>query len=122
MKCSTCSSDTIFNYNMHSCVKPNSNYQTNPQTAPNLIYGGKPKNEWITKYDNNIQTYPQIADCPEKTPYFDGINCISCPEYYPYFNLEFQKCQKCQEDTKYDADVHQCLTTEGNIINQVPNI
>ena len=44
MKCSTCSSDTIFNPNMHACVSPNLNFQTNPLTAPNLIYGGKSKN------------------------------------------------------------------------------
>ena len=107
---------------MHSCVKPNNNYQTNIKSSPNLIYGGKPKNEWQTIYDRNIQDYPSIADCPEKKPYFDGILCISCPDERPYFNLEYKTCQQCQKGSKYDADIHQCLSEEGNIIKQAPNI
>lgn len=39
--CEVCSTGLIFSQNLHSCVKyePNA-YQTNPQTAPNLIYDG----------------------------------------------------------------------------------
>lgn len=70
-------------------------YQTNVTTAPNLIYDGTSKGEWITIYKQNEQKNPQIADCPSSTPYFDGISCINCPTSHPYFNLRYQLCQVC---------------------------
>ena len=43
LSCTQCSTGTKFNVNLHSCVNPLALYQTNPQTAPNLIFGGLSK-------------------------------------------------------------------------------
>lgn len=44
LKCEPCSPGSTFNLNLHSCVKPEIGvYQTNPSTAPNLIYDGTSK-------------------------------------------------------------------------------
>jgi len=40
--------------NQHSCVEPETGlYQTNVTTAPNLIYDGTSKGEWVTIYRQN---------------------------------------------------------------------
>ena len=45
-------------------MKPDGAYQTNPEKAPNLIYGGVSKAEWSSRYYQNIEKNPSIADCP----------------------------------------------------------
>ena len=66
--------------NLHSCVNPLALYQTNPQTAPNLIFGGLSRSEWASKYAETLQNSPSTADCPADKPYFDNITCIKCPK------------------------------------------
>jgi len=41
--CTSCISPTIFDSNMHTCLNV-VNRQTNPNTAPNLIFSGRPLN------------------------------------------------------------------------------
>ena len=103
-------------------MSPTTGFQTNPKTAPNLIYSGTSKNEWETRYYQAIQENPSIADCPTKTPYFDGQVCVTCPSDFPYFNLEYRMCQVCATGSKYDSGSHECLSNEGNIVSQKPNI
>jgi hypothetical protein len=53
--------------------------------------------------------------CPINTPYFDGLQCITCPTQAPYFNLQVKTCTTC---SNYDANSHSCLGTNNyNISN-----
>lgn len=81
-------------------------YQTNVTTAPNLIYGGTSRGEWITIYKQNEQLNPQILDCPTDHPYYDNIRCITCPPSFPFFNLRYLVCQVCAANSSYDSSVH----------------
>lgn len=117
LKCTSCVAPSIFDPNLYSCVSPQ-RMQTNPATAQNLIMEGRSLNEWKTYYFNNQTADPQISDCPNSKPFFDGITCISCPADTPYFNLQYQLCQNCSKNTAYDAAEHECLSTSGNIVAQ----
>ena len=101
-KCSSCVSPTIFDKNLHACVNT-VHKQTNPNTANNLIFSGRPLNEWNAYYFNNQTSDKTISDCPANVPYFDGATCITCPVDTPYFNLEFRVCQSCEKGESYDA-------------------
>lgn len=77
LKCEACPANNVFDANIHSCTISKANlFQTNPTTAPNLIYAGTSKGEWMTIY---LQNQQNKQDCPANLPYFDGITCISCP-------------------------------------------
>ena len=121
-KCTKCTSGTQFNKNMHVCVNPQKLYQTNPLTAPNLIYGGVSRAEWAYSYRKVQEVEPSVIDCPTEKPFFDGIICISCPVDKPYFNLLDKSCSTCDKGSEYDSSVHECLSDEGNIVTQTPNI
>jgi len=84
LKCEVCGTGTVFSPNLHSCVvyEPNA-YQTNPETAQNLIYDGTSISQYMQEYRNNIEQHPHIIDCSAKDPnrpYYDGVSCISCPK------------------------------------------
>ena len=36
--------------------------------------------------------------------------------------MEYRKCQQCEQGSKYDSSIRQCLSEEGNIVRQAPNI
>ena len=98
---------------MHACfVKaPEGAYQTSLE-SPNLVYGGYPENQWKDEYEQNKVDYPGIEDCPPEYPYYDGIVCIMCPDYLPYFNMRYNLCQQCPEGSTYEASRHECLNAD----------
>lgn len=63
-----------------------------------------------------------MADCPPEKPYHDGVTCISCKKSHPYFNMLIKMCQVCSKETSYDAKVHECMSSEGNIVVNQPTI
>lgn len=133
-QCQGCPENTYFNYdtnkcvscdpkkydiNIHKCIQeadPNT-YQTNVTTADNLVNGGIPAQQYNDTYFQNQETYPNMQDCPPEAPYFDGINCIMCPSVAPYFNLRTRLCQICPENTSYDPNRKECISTSGSIYN-----
>mgnify|MGYP006876298186 FL=1 len=40
------------------------NFQTNPEKSQNLIFEGRPKNEWMYIYYQNIEKNDGMTDCP----------------------------------------------------------
>jgi hypothetical protein len=119
--CTACTSPSIFDANIQSCITPLKR-QTNPSTAPNLIFEGRSLNEWKYYYVNNVNADPSLEDCPAAQPHFDGYICLLCPADAPYFNLQFKACQKCSAGNEYDAAVKECLSTSGNIVTQEPTL
>ncbi len=73
-------------------------------------------------YNGNKTAYPNIKDCPEKTPYFDGYDCISCPEATPYFGMDSRNCQACPENTSYNVQAKECVKTKKNLVRTDPTI
>ena len=64
-KCDKCYNGQFFNKNLHSCTYSQSNFQTNPEKAPSLIFEGRSKNEWMYIYYQNIQQNDGMTDCPK---------------------------------------------------------
>lgn len=95
---------------MHRCVQPQADrdVQTNPETAPNLIYDGIGVNEYLKQYRLMKEKYPSIMDCPQDKPYYDGLSCISCPDPFRYFNLNTRQCQLCPLDSRYNKENREC--------------
>ena len=99
----------------------NTTYQTDLKSN-NLIYNGISIGELQENYDNNKKKYPQIKDCPKEKPYFDGYDCISCHEYFPYFNVDTRLCQNCGADgAVYDKEKYDCIA-ENKVVTTAPNI
>ena len=97
-----------------------SNLITNPKTSPNLLLSGYSQSEWNYNYDQAKAANPDLQDCPPETPYFDGVECILCPEYAPYFDLELESCASCPEGSEYHSDQKQCLNNQG--VPQTPKL
>ena len=57
-----CPEGQIIDKNEHECLTP-SEYITNPNTAPNLIFDGMSENEVKANYDNEKKTNENVADC-----------------------------------------------------------
>lgn len=116
--CQSCPENTYFNYDNFECINcspkvfdinvkqcldqaENNTYQTSLE-SPNLLGGGIPFNEHKDYYNGNETAYPDIEDCPAEKPYFDGINCIMCPNITPYFNLKYRRCEICPPNSEYN--------------------
>lgn len=95
--------------------------QTN-LNRPNLILDGHPFNEWKYYYVNNQTANPQLGDCPEHKPYFDGTTCVACTIPDNLFSLASKTCTHCLEGTKYDTTARECLSDSGNIVTQSPTL
>ena len=63
-KCDKCYNGQTFNKNLHNCTYTQNNFQTNPEKASNLIFEGRPKNEWMYIYYQNIEKNDGMTDCP----------------------------------------------------------
>lgn len=79
LKCVTCPTGQVFNQDVQKCVYQTPAYTTNPNVAPNLIYGDTPRQEWIQTYSQIKATNPSLRDCSAPSPYYNGNKCISCP-------------------------------------------
>ena len=95
-------------------------FQQNPDVQ-NLIYGGIPYNQYVDTYNENQQKYPDIQDCPVEQHFYDGITCIRCPTYEPYFDMNKQLCVSCPADSEYSADRKECISTAGATVKTDPN-
>jgi hypothetical protein len=116
LQCNVCPTGQAFDVNVRTCLQvlPVGQYQTNINST-NLIYGGLSKAQWQSYYDTNRTVYPGIQDCPNQTPYYDGINCIQCPSMIPYFELEYRLCMTCPTGSTYtvSASYSGCITASN---------
>lgn len=99
---------------------PEGTYQNNPDST-GVIYGGMPYNQYKDTYVENQQKYPDITECPADKPFFDGMVCVSCPSYQPYFDLNKNQCVNCPTDSSYSAERKECLSTAGATVKTNPN-
>jgi hypothetical protein len=100
LACASCPTGTAFNSTIGACtgLKPN---------ATNLASG----NNFVGSPTNSTSDIP----CPSDTPYFDGVNCISCPTTSPIFNLTSGQCGNCPTGSTYNSTAHVCQTPAINI-------
>lgn len=121
-QCQQCNPPLAFDINLHACITQADpgQYQTS-LASPNLLYGGYPYNQWQDTYNQNKASNPKIADCPAAQPYFDGVNCIMCPSYLPYFSLSLRTCQNCPDTAPYNSNLKDCMSN-NTIIKTYPNI
>jgi hypothetical protein len=100
LTCASCPTGTAFNSTIGACagLKPN---------ATNLASG----NNFVGSPTNSTSDIP----CPSDTPYFDGVNCISCPTTSPIFNLTSGQCGNCPTGSTYNSTAHVCQTPAINI-------
>lgn len=108
-KCISCPAGTTYSTATYKCELNTDTYQTNPNTAPNLIYGDAPKKEIVNNYTAANQA--GVLDCTSPTPYYNGIKCISCPDpKYPYFDLDIKDCVNCTGAYSVSS-TNQCVDT-----------
>ena len=119
-QCTSCTSNTVFSANLHSCIVAQSG-QTN-LGSPNLLLDGHPLNEWKSYYYGNQTANPQLTDCPANRPYFDGTACVTCIDPTPLFSLLRRVCTACTAGTTYDSTVRECMSSSGNIVTQSPTL
>ena len=86
------------------CITPAKNhaFQTDPD-IDNVVYGGYPYNQYKDEYNENIEKYPSIKNCPDSDPFYDDVACINCPKSQPYFNMNAKLCQNCPVGSTYNA-------------------
>ena len=78
-----------------------------------MIYSGTSKGEWEYLYNQAKNENPDLEDCPEDLPYFDGEECITCEAEFPYFDLYEKVCAACPEDSDYNEEKRECLDNTG---------
>lgn len=93
-KCVIAPHGTVFNPNLHEYVTPIVGKATNP-TAPNLL--------------SNSALPPASNPCDAKTPFFDGVACIQCPQPFPLFDVSTNKCVRCSAWQQYDGKTLKCI-------------
>jgi hypothetical protein len=71
---------------------------------------------------NNQTANPQLGDCPEHKPYFDGKTCVACALPDNLFSLVLKVCTHCAAGTSYDPNTRECLSSSGNIVTQSPTL
>lgn len=107
--CKSCLAGNVFDVNIKSCTKP-------VGLSLTLLEDTK----WVTNDGNVTRVLAQRAEylknkstptyCTSDSPYYDGIECISCPKE---FNIDTGKCSVAPPDTVYDDNVHAYLTPES---------
>lgn len=120
--CQDCPSGTKFDINSHTCATPQplGTYFTNIQAAPNQleIYGGLTLNEIQTTQNRIKSQYSNAQYCPSDKPFYDDIQCVTCPQYKRYFNLRYGLCQVCLTGEKLLGN--DCIDQQGNKVWQEP--
>ena len=104
-QCEDCPAGTTYNKELKKCALDNANYTTNPYDPENLIYSGYSKGEIDYLYTEEKKNNPDIQDCTDPTPYFNGIKCVACPDDYPYFDIVNKDCVFCDSSSTYDKDL-----------------
>ena len=59
--------------------------------------------------------------CPSETPFYDGTQCIKCPNDKPYFNLDDRVCQSCDGTFVYNADQRECIDNSQSVAPVKPS-
>lgn len=104
-ECKSCEANHTFDFAEQQCVKTDSFKITK-------LYGTK----WVTErsVEDVLQerldllsdplTGDKYQECPEETPYYDGIICIDCPNE---FDLDKKECTQAPDIHKfYDDNTH----------------
>jgi hypothetical protein len=64
-----------------------STYQTNINTQKPWILGGITLNDLVKDYVRRGTTYENVTNCGLNTPFFTGLECISCESPKPIFDI-----------------------------------
>lgn len=67
-------------------------------------------------------TSGKYQECPDATPYYDGISCIDCAGQE--FNLNTLKCGTAPKGTQFDPNIHNYIPpmTSGETLATAPNL
>lgn len=83
-------------------------FQTNIY-APNWVLGNMTIDDLIEQYYQRSIRYDNITNCPIDFPFFDGKQCITCPQTAPAFDISQKKCVACPPDYRIDNDQKKCV-------------
>jgi predicted amidophosphoribosyltransferase len=86
------------------------------------VLGGISIAQYESTYNSNKGTYSDITDCPPDKPYFDNVNCVSCGEPFPYFNMYSKLCQTCGIGSTYNEKTKECEDGQGRMNIENPTI
>lgn len=109
--CAACPKDQQFDQNQHECKPLNNTVQP---TAPKF-------NSNIGSAQNYIGSPPAveggIASCPDKEPFFNGMNCISCT-LPNYFNFTSNICNSCSISEIFNPTTKKCEEDPSKVYYQ----
>lgn len=94
LKCVSAPENTAYDDNLHAYITVDQNKETNVK-APNILASGFLVNS-------------TVPDCSLSAPYFDGINCIQCPEPFVLFDIDKKKCVACGSTDVFNNTSHKC--------------
>jgi hypothetical protein len=77
-------------------------YQTNLGTSQSWVLGNYTMDTLTNKYVQRITDHDNVTNCGTTTPFWDGLQCISCNEPTPIFDISTQKCIACPSGQAYD--------------------
>jgi len=58
--------------------------------------------------------YPNVTNCPQSHPFFDGKSCIQCTGANNIFNMKTKACDKCPTETNVNVDLRICQQMPHN--------
>lgn len=99
-------------------------WQTNIY-SPNWVLGNMTIDDLIEQYYQRSIRYDNITNCPIEFPFFDGKQCILCPNATPAFDISQKKCIACPPDSRIDNSQKKCVpnthyTNWTNLVNFSP--
>lgn len=106
----------ICNYDKSTSNQTNPQNDTNNTTpqrvssSDNLTGTLLPQNTTVDEYKQKLSSSvnnPNFVPCPLRTPFFDGTQCISCPEKQ-YFSVQKRICQTCPQFYVYNSTTYHC--------------
>lgn len=83
-------------------------FQTNIY-ATNWTLGNLTIDDLIEQYYQRSIRYDNITNCPVQFPFFDGKQCIQCPQATPIFDISQRTCYACPYDSRIDNGQKKCV-------------
>jgi hypothetical protein len=109
--CTTCAVGLTFVAERNQCVNPNEVYVTNlPAASGQLILPPGTTMTDLQNQQNSLSASKTVVPCPASTPFFNSINCISCPLGL-LFSVQSLMCQACPNQTVYNTTTSTCTYT-----------
>lgn len=110
--CVVCPENTAWNSSTDLCVSSDGG-SVDPSVDPNSPTISNPAAADRIKGPDPVPTEAQVP-CPVETPFFDGHQCLSCPEQ---FDASTGQCFACEAPAQWNPSTDSCAELISNLNN-----